>query len=259
MACPAALPQQRTRSTQRNILHQEQQVHPSNSICNCREYQSRKAATSTKLENRTMDKRTNKSINPFGNYRVTFARVLSAMMAALLLVTTMPVLPAYAAPPLVVPEGAGPPHLGVMPDHAHIRGGEHKLVKIEPKLSFSNHPTDLELSTARVFLEPLAAMSGQVVPGENEALAQALLKFKKKTDPDDVSDLKGFLATFPKSRWAPSVELNLGLIRFETGYLFDALVLLRSSWDGAKKETGTAQRAVANRAVAKLLLFDARL
>ena len=183
-----------------------------------------------------MNKRTSKLRETIGSYRVTFARVMSMMMAALLLVTTMPSLPAYASTPLVVPQGAAPPHLGVMPDRAHIRGGEHKLVKFEPKLSFSEHPSDLDLSTARVFSEPLAAMSGPTVVGENEALAKALVAFKKNTDPDNVSALTGFVSAFPKSRWAPSVLLNLGLRRFETGYLSDALVLLRSSWDGAKRK-----------------------
>ncbi|HEY9773365.1 MAG TPA: cysteine peptidase family C39 domain-containing protein, partial [Planktothrix sp.] len=206
-----------------------------------------------------MNKRINIMETALRNYRITHMRVLSLIMSALLMLTTMPALPAYAAPSLVVPQGAGPPKLGVMPDHAHIRGSDHKPALIVPKLSFSSHPSDLEISNARAFSEPLVAMTGPPVAGENEALATALVSFKSKNNLEAVSDLTNFLKAFPKSRWAPAVQLNLAQLRFETGYLTDALSILNSAWQSSKNEQAPGPRAIANRSAATLMLFDARL
>ena len=141
----------------------------------------------------------------------------------------------------------------------HVRTAPHKLKKIVPTLSFSKHPSDQELIQARVFFEPLAPMSGARISGENEALAKALLSFKKTDDRENVTALTGFVSAYPHSRWRPSLELNIGLLRQSSGYVSDAMKLFRSAWQGAKGETGPRQVAVANRAMAKLLFVNARL
>jgi len=142
---------------------------------------------------------------------------------------------------------------------AHVKKGPKKVTLIQPKLIFSTNPTDIELTTARVFLQPLVPMSTAPVPGENQALAIALLSFKSKTNPEDVSDLTGFLSSFPKSRWRPSLELNLGLRRFETGYLTDAMNYWKSAWNASKGDKGRLQRAVADESIGQLVLLEARL
>jgi RHS repeat-associated protein len=53
--------------------------------------------------------------------------------------------------------------------------------------------------------------------------------------------------------------VNLGQIRFRTGYLSDAIRLWTSAWQLAKAEKGRPQIAVANKAIANLLILDARL
>jgi RHS repeat-associated protein len=140
-----------------------------------------------------------------------------------------------------------------------VRTGSHKVNIVAPKSSLSKDPTDEEISRARVFLEPLVPMSSAPVTGENQALAAALLSFAPKKNTDDVSDLTQFIAAFPHSRWRPSLELNLGKLRFNSGYLSDALALWQSAWEGAKTEKGKAQKSVADRAVAELLVLNARL
>ena len=122
-------------------------------------------------------------------------------------------------------KGATAPKVALIPPPARppsVRRGPKKVKLIESKFLLSSDPSDFELSNARVFREPLVPMHSSKVVGENGAIAKALLAYKSKTDPDDVSDLTGFLAAFPKSRWRPSLEYNLGLRRFETGYLTDA-------------------------------------
>jgi len=141
----------------------------------------------------------------------------------------------------------------------HIKKGSKKVRLFKSTLSFSAHPTDLELNTARVFIIPLTPMHTSSVAGENEALAKALISYKEKTDPDDVSDLTQFIENYPKSRWRASIELNLGRKRFETGYLTDALANWKSAWELAKKETNLQQRIIADEAITDYLSLNQRL
>ena len=155
------------------------------------------------------------------------------------------------------------------PGNMHVRTGPRSVKLIVPTLSFSNPPTDLEISTARVLWEPLAPMTGQTAAGksttqtaaekaaENSALANALVAFKNNRE--DLSPLTKFIDTYPNSRWRPAVELNLGLLQFYTGYLIEALADWQSVWERSKNEQGSPQRAIANRAMARLLVTDARL
>jgi len=132
-----------------------------------------------------------------------------------------------------------------------------KLVK--PQLHFSAAPTDLEITTARVFHEPLVPMNWAAVDGENLALVESIKAFKAKNDPADLAAFESFLAKYPKSRWAPSVQVNVGQIKFLSGYLSEALQLWRDAWQAAKGQSEKDKAAVANQAVSNLLILNARL
>ncbi|MCA0314798.1 MAG: LysM peptidoglycan-binding domain-containing protein [Candidatus Melainabacteria bacterium] len=132
-----------------------------------------------------------------------------------------------------------------------------KLVK--PQLHFSAAPTDLEITTARVFHEPLVPMNWTAVDGENLALVESIKAFKAKNDPADLAAFESFLAKYPKSRWAPSVQINVGQIKFLSGYLSEALQLWRDAWQAAKGQSEKDKAAVANQAVSNLLILNARL
>jgi RHS repeat-associated protein len=135
-----------------------------------------------------------------------------------------------------------------------------KTVKLhKPQLSFSAAPTDLEISTARVFHEPLVPMSGSSIEGENLALADAIKAFKAKNNVDDLSAFEDFLARYPKSRWAASVKANIGEIKFRSGYLSEAMNLWSDAWLAAKAERDREKAVVANQAIASLLILNARL
>lgn len=152
-----------------------------------------------------------------------------------------------------------------------IKRGTRKRTAVVPRLIFSAEPSDSEIERARVFQEQLAPTSTAPVAGENAALAKALVEYKQKLgkglgrNVDDFSALTAFLGEYPKSRWRASVELNLGLARWEAGYLSEALANWQSAWELAKNEKnekdekGQLQKAVADRAVSELLMQYARL
>ena len=180
-------------------------------------------------------------------------RVLVLFLVALLIMVTGPA-PQVLAQSMSKPSSAPPP---AMP--AHVKKGPKGVTIFTPQLHFSIAPTDLELSTARVFLEPLAATSGASVVGENAALAQALLKFKARKNIEDLSALIGFIQKYPNSRWRASLELNLGQRCFETGYFSDALAHWKNAWIEAKNEKSGAARIVADDAISQIVLIEARL
>ena len=190
-------------------------------------------------------------------------RVISWAMATIIAIVTSPAPAAFAQG--IQPALGQPPQppasmlQKVYTKPVSVKTGPHKINKIVNKLSFSAQPTDLELSSARVFAEPLVPMTGKIVSGENQALAVSLLSFKKKNTCEDLSDLSQFISAYPRSRWCSVVELNMGLLRFNTGHLTEAISLLKAAWEGSRSESGQAQVAVANRAVARLLLIKARL
>ncbi|HEY9773582.1 MAG TPA: cysteine peptidase family C39 domain-containing protein, partial [Planktothrix sp.] len=135
----------------------------------------------------------------------------------------------------------------------------HKAVLITPKLEFSSDPSDLEIQTARVFREPLAPMTGAAVAGENAALAKALVSFKSTDDPENISALTSFIKEQPQSRWVPALQLNIGLLRKDTGYFSEAMQYFKAAYDGAKSEQGRNQQAIANRAIAIWMLMNAKV
>lgn len=159
---------------------------------------------------------------------------LAIVLATLLFLVSVP--PALSAPAIGVPQ---------------------------PVFSVSNNliadPTDEDLRLLTVFNDRLVPMGGEVVEGENAALAVALNLFQQRVDPEDISMLQAYLAAHPASRWNASLLLNLGLQCYEWGYLSLALQHLEGAWQIAAPESDSARRAIADRAVGELLVLNARL
>lgn len=180
-------------------------------------------------------------------------KYLACLMMPLILVLNMPV----AA--LAAPQGPTPPSV---PEYTQnpksVRKGPLTLQQVVPK-ALPDHPSDLDLTTARIFEEPLVPMTGPAVSGENDELAKAIKSFKKSNDLEDVSALTSFIERFPKSRWTPALQLNLGLLRFSSGYISQAMELWTSAWSASKGEEGREQKAVADRCVAEILQLNAKV
>src|SRR5262249_29451877 len=87
-----------------------------------------------------------------GRRTVSRAMVSLLMIVSLVMVTTPP--PASAVQIDVPASPAKSAHIPPPPS-VPVRTGPHKLTFITPELAFSDDPTDAEISTARVFLEPL--------------------------------------------------------------------------------------------------------
>jgi RHS repeat-associated protein len=199
------------------------------------------------------------------------ARLLAIGLTLLMISTTTP-LAALAMPEIPYhPDTPAPP-----PANVQVKTGPRSVKIVKPELKLSTAPSDLELTTARVFQEPLVPMSTNAVAGENAALASAIRAFKSAsaasssgtaatqagsdaTDKLNLAPFEKFLADYPSSRWAPSVQVNLAEIKFKSGYLSEALSLFRSAWEGAKNETDRDRAAVASQAISSLLIIDARV
>ncbi len=130
---------------------------------------------------------------------------------------------------------------------------------VHRKLILSQNPSDLEIFNARIFATALVPMDSKGSPHENSALAASLVAFKSKNNPEDISDLTKFLDTYPKSRWQAAVEENLGQVRFETGYLTDALKYWARAWKNSKEQTLPERKAIADQAISNLVLLEAQL
>ncbi|HEY9684985.1 MAG TPA: RHS repeat-associated core domain-containing protein [Oculatellaceae cyanobacterium] len=178
-------------------------------------------------------------------------------MSMLLLIVTGPAPCAFALNSTPEP----PRELTIVPKAKTVtaRTGAHKLTKITPKFSLGAHPSDLELSSARLFFETLVPMSGAPEAGENEALGSALKTYHDTKDKEDVSALTDFIAHHPKSRWTPSIELNAGLQKFHSGYLNEAMELWHNAWEAGKQEKSPGAAEIASRSFAHLVLVNARL
>ena len=187
-------------------------------------------------------------------------RVPSHLKRFLSLVMMPMVLLSSFSPQLVLAQTTDKccPPANTNPVPVRARTSDKKIARIEPRINFSAKPSDLQLKTARIFSEPLLPCTGPVDTGENSDLSRALISYKGKKDQEDVSDLLGFVAAHPSSKWNATVELNVALTLFRSGHLSQAMDLLKSAYERSKNETGEA-KSVADRAITKLLLINARL
>jgi RHS repeat-associated protein len=126
-------------------------------------------------------------------------------------------------------------------------------------LHFSSHPTDGEISKARVFDEPLVPVGGEPNPAENKALADALIAYASRTNIDDFSALTGFSSRFPQSSWEPSLLLHLGTEYYNFGYYSEALDTWEQSWQQFKNVDDPKGKAQADRALGELVRMYSKL
>lgn len=166
------------------------------------------------------------------NRRQIFRQVTSSLMT-LLITCTQVVLPVLAAEPSQPAKRSA--HAPKKKPHnpiGAVSAQERATMATARRHQFvlSSAPTDAEIFRSRAFSEPLVAMTGSPAAGENADLAKALIAFKAKNDPEDVSAITSFMDTHPNSRWNAALALNVGLLRRETGYISEALLLLESAW-----------------------------
>ena len=104
-------------------------------------------------------------------------QAFTCFLSTLLVVATSPM--AFAAP-------AAPDYASIasapIPEPPQpmggVKTGPRQVKLFKSTLNLSDNPSDLEIRTARVFLEPLIPMTSQPIAGENAALSKEIKAFK---------------------------------------------------------------------------------
>jgi len=126
-------------------------------------------------------------------------------------------------------------------------------------INFSAQPTSAEISSARIFDEPLIPMGGEPTIEENRSLASALTAYASRTDFDDFSSITGFLDSFPDSKWSGSLLLHLGTEYYNSGYYSRALSAWEQAWQQCKTINDGLGKAQADRALGELARMYSKL
>jgi RHS repeat-associated protein len=100
-------------------------------------------------------------------------------------------------------------------------------------LQFSANPTDEEISRARVFSGPIVSI-GKTTSAENSDLAQALLNYRNRQDPDDASAIENFLQQHPGSSRYISLSAGLAAHYRSTSQFSKALAQWQQIWSSGK-------------------------
>lgn len=116
-----------------------------------------------------------------------------------------------------------------------------------------------EIHRSRLFEEPLVPIGTEPAPKENAALAKALIGYSQRVNPEDFSQLTGFLEAYPNSSWKPALLTNLGLEYYRTGRYSKTLEVWREAWELGKSATEPKGKALADRAFGELVYMQARL
>ena len=126
-------------------------------------------------------------------------------------------------------------------------------------LEFSPNPTSEEIYRSRVLEEPLVPIGSVPSAEENAALAGALLRYAKRSGPDDFVSLRAFLEQHPQSAWRAALLTDLGLEYYNTAHYSLALDAWKQAWAHAKHAKDAKGKAIADRAAGELAYMYARL
>ncbi len=169
-------------------------------------------------------------------------------------------------PPLATAQEAGPaPAAAPKQEPAPKPAAGVKANRVVPTVRppsalpvFSGDPSDDEIFRARVFSEPLVPEHAPE-PGENQALAAAILDYAAAPLREDTAALEAFLAAHPDSAWRTALLSNLGTVYRRTGYFQRALATWQTAWREGQGVTEPKARALVDVALAGLAGLYARL
>ena len=115
-------------------------------------------------------------------------------------------------------------------------------------------------ATARYRALPEALVRfGDTTAREDRQLQRALAHYDASGDAERIEPLTDFLHDRPDLAWAPSLWLNIGLLRYRQGYFSEAITAWRQAWNSGKAETAPELKIIADRAVGELIRMHARL
>jgi RHS repeat-associated protein len=123
--------------------------------------------------------------------------------------------------------------------------------------SLSDLPTDEEIFRARLLTEPFVPTAPSANQADNSALIQAMRSYR--ANPASLSSFEAFVAQHPTSRWAATVELNLGLGYQQTCHFTKAFASFEQALTTASTIKTPAGSALADHAAAQLYRLNARV
>ncbi|MEJ0000929.1 MAG: cysteine peptidase family C39 domain-containing protein [Verrucomicrobiota bacterium] len=136
-----------------------------------------------------------------------------------------------------------------------------KFTPPSAEVSFSENPTDAEISKKQLLAEPLLPIGGQTTAAENKDLAAALTAFTKRAVRDDYTSLEDFVAAHPKSAWDISLLTDLGALYRRTGWYGKAMDTWQQAWKLGQAATNvdTTGKAIIDRALVESIVMNARV
>lgn len=123
----------------------------------------------------------------------------------------------------------------------------------------SDNLSNSELTHLDSLPEPLLTAQGSASLEERSAIVAALKTYMEIGDAEAIAPLESFIETYPQSIWTPGLQLNLGLISYDTGYFSKALSFWMAAWEGAKDGTDRHSVSIANRSIAEYAKMCARI
>ena len=102
-------------------------------------------------------------------------------------------------------------------------------------------------------------VGGEPTAEENAALAEALLRYSRRTTPDDFLSLTAFANNYPRSPWTTALLTGLGLEYYNTAHYSKALAAWQNAWTLVRNESDPRNKAVADRVGGELAYMYARL
>lgn len=106
---------------------------------------------------------------------------------------------------------------------------------------------------------PLRPITDDPSANDTSSLAQAIISFDSRSRGDDFSALESFVDSHPESSWTPAVNLNLGMLYYQSGYFSRAITAFETAWLKARLGPAVAAEMLANQAVAELAVMHARV
>lgn len=140
-----------------------------------------------------------------------------------------------------------------------------KLFQFQTKVSLAANDAISRLSPPSEFSrlraqfeEPLISTSS-TSSEEDDTLLRALKNYQARTAADDLSPLRAFLKTHPRSGWRVALLTNIGLADYHYGYFSGALDAWEEAWEEGRSVNELHGRALVDRAIGELIRMHSRL
>ncbi|BBU64376.1 hypothetical protein MSC49_43110 (plasmid) [Methylosinus sp. C49] len=127
------------------------------------------------------------------------------------------------------------------------------------RASAPSDPHEVETLIGSVHFPEALVSTAPTSTEENLALAQAIVAYENRSEPDDVGPLTQFVAEHPNSGWSTSIMTNVGYSNLHFGYYSRALDAWRRAWVSGRDATEPRAKALTDGAVGQLIRLYAAL